>query len=123
MTTGEHLVIEVDHSFHRPAPPMDPIVVVQPYGWDTFATSHATGWVMQWPHRRGYLLHWIESRKRPHGTAVLWAICEWADEMGLTGYLTCEPKLTKFYERAGWEAMGTFGDRMIRMERTPKEDT
>lgn len=75
-------------------------------GWHRFTTGKAVGWVLALDPNvaRVYLLHQIESTRRGHGSAIVWAIAEWADHERLDGGAVCEVGILEHLLRPhGWE--------------------
>lgn len=88
-------------------------------GWHHFSTGSADAYVCVNPMAPGtYLLHQLDSAERGHGTAIMNAIGEWADENMYHGTLVCDLATVGFYARFGWVSVGRFiDDDTVRMAR------
>lgn len=90
-------------------PPGDLAGVMSSCGWVHLWTGYANAWL--WPEGSVFILHWIESSRKGHGTILMRGINQWAMMRKMReGSCTCEPELVPFYERFGWTRGSDFNE-------------
>lgn len=92
-----------------------------PGDWYIFRTPEAVAEVAVFNEPDRFLLHWIQSRRKGHGTILLDAIGHWADFNRLPGKLSCPDDTCPFYARRGWVRVGSWlTPDFAEMERLPR---